>query len=192
MTDALSVCNLGLGKIAASRISSLSPPRSSLERHCASGYPTWRDQEIAKRRWVFALAKTQLVQVAEPLTSGRNIYQYGLPPKILRPLRDKHTRWEIRGVVLFSDCPDGQWLEYLQRVDETLFDPLFTDVLASRVAVESVEFASQSNTKGQTADSHYAASVNEAARANAFIIGPEDIQTPDEEDTWISGRWGPC
>lgn len=192
MTDALSVCNLGLGKIAASRISNLSPPRSPLERHCASGYPSWRDQEIAKRRWVFALADAQLTMTAaEPLTHTRNPYQYTMPPNCLRPIRDKHTTWEVRGNFLYS-CSTVQWLQFLQRVPETLFDPLFADVLASRVAVESVEFASQSNTKGQTADSHYLASVNEAARANAFIIGAENVQTADENDTWINGRWGPC
>lgn len=191
MTDALSVCNLGLGKIAASRISNLSPARTALERHCSAGYPTWRDQELSMRRWVFAMDRQQLTQNAAPLDDAPqgNIYQYGLPPNYLRALRDKHTTWVIRGTTLYSSC-ETQWLDFMSRVPEGNFDPLFVDVLAGRVAKECVEFATQSNSKGQTADSHYSTALDNAARANAFIIGSEDVQTADENDTWIAGRMG--
>jgi hypothetical protein len=52
--DAKLICNLGLGKLGTqSRVANLDPPVSGVEKHCAQGYPTWRDSELRKHRWVF-------------------------------------------------------------------------------------------------------------------------------------------
>jgi len=105
MPDAKSILNLGLGKIAASRIVSMDPPRSPIEKHCAQGYVHWRDLELAKRDWMFAyISGYPLTSEGPPLTSptdGR-AYRFGLPTDFIRPLRSKATEWERRGGYLYS------------------------------------------------------------------------------------------
>ena len=188
--DAKTICNLGLGKIGGSRVNSLSPPKSAVERHCAEGYTVWRDDELKKRRWVFAITYADLTKVGPDVdvaNDGRK-YKFSLPNDCLRPLRDKHTEWEQRGQFIYS-AYSAMKLAFIARKPENEFPSDFVNVLACRVARESVEFATQSNTKEQSAETKYLNAVDDAARSNSFIIGPEDIQVADENSEWISARW---
>lgn len=192
MSNALSVINLGLGKIAANRCSTINPPKSSLERHCASGYPTWRDSELTKRTWYFSLRTTVLTLSPEAtptdMGDGR-MSRYAVPTDMVRPIRDKRTRWIQRGKFIFDTSP-VLTLEYVASIPESEWDAVFRDVVSCRVAQECVEFATQSNTKGDTADQKYAKAISEAAAANAFVAGPSDIRTDDSNDEWLMARYG--
>ena len=192
--DAKSIVNLGLGKIAASRVSSISPPKSPIERHVAEGYPQWRDSELQKRTWVFSLWYQPLTAVStdnDIANEGRK-YQFALPNDLLKPIRDRHTEWEIRGPFLFSS-QSTVILPYVRRVSEALFPALFVDVLAARVAMESVEYATQSNTKADAVEAkHYVPAITEAGKANAFVVGPQDQRLDDENSEWITARFGAC
>lgn len=190
MPDAKSICNLGLGKIAAPRVNSLSPPKSPIERHCADGYPTWRDGELEKRIWRFALSSKVLTKTGpdvDELGDGRK-YKYALPNDCIRPIRNKFTEWEQRGLFLYSRY-DTLTIPYVRRASETEFPSTFVEVLACRVGLESVEFVTQSNTKDQTIEGKYARAINDAARVNAFVVGPEDVRLADENSEWITSRW---
>lgn len=189
MADAKSVINLGLGKIAASRVVTLSPPKSQIERHCADGYPVWRDNELEIRDWYFAIENAQLTlspAVTVDVGDGR-IYRYAVPSDMLRPIRDKQTEWQQRGKYIYSSNSTLA-LPYIARRPESDWDSLFIDVVACRVAMECTEFATQSNTKGERADTKYKNAVSAAARANMFVNGPLDIRTTDQDDEWIAAR----
>lgn len=190
MADALSICNLGLGKISASSITSLAPPRSVLEKHCAQGYPTWRDNELQKRTWYFAL-NTKTLTLADTITDslgdGR-IYKFAVPTDNLKLIRDKYTEWQQRGLYIFSSQATLT-LPYVRRASEGEFDSLFVELLACRVGQESTELATQSENKGESINTKYKRALNDAARANAFIIGPEDISLADENSEWVTARW---
>jgi hypothetical protein len=191
MADAKSICNLGLGKIAASKISSLAPPRSAVERHCAEGYPQWRDSELTRNTWAFALSYRALTKTGPDVSvpeDGR-IYQYALPNDCMQPIRDKHTEWEQRGQFIYS-VNSTLTLPYVKRANEADFHPLFVELLACRVAMECVEFATQSNTKGQAADQKYDYWLTEAKRVNAVIIGPQNVELDDDNDEWVQARMG--
>lgn len=192
MATALGIINGGLGKIGATICSSIDPPRSPIEKHCATGYPDWRDSELTKdgRRWLFATIKIKLTPNGPPLEDDEKPYPYALPNDCLQPLRNKSTEWEQRGNHIFSAYSDGITLEYIARVPESQWHPAFVEVMKCRVAVECVEFATQSNTKGVNADTRYDRAVQQAARANAFIRGPEDVTLDDDNDTWIVARMG--
>jgi hypothetical protein len=73
--------------------------------------------------------------------------------------------------------------------DEEDFDVLFEEVLACKVAYESCEFVTQSNSKKATALQEYKDAVVEAAKANAFVTGAEDIQDNDATFSWVADRW---
>lgn len=187
-----SVINLGLGKIAANRVVSINPPKSSIEKHCADGYPVWRDNELEIRTWYFALSNANLTLAIEtnPVVVGDGrVYRYAVPGDMIRTIRDKWSRWEQRGQYIYS-ADATLAIPYIARVPEALWPPSFINVVACRVACECVEFATQSNTKDDTATTKYNRAVSEAARANAFVIGPVDIRVADENDEWIMGRFG--
>lgn len=188
LTD-VQIINIGLSKISSSRVARIAPPVSPLEAFMASNYPHWKRTELAKRRWVFAMEENYSLTMSDVLTNADKPYKYPLPIDCLRPVRGKRTEWIQRGRFIYSAYPELN-LSFIKNVDEADFDPLFDEVLSCRVAVESVEYVTQSNTKKDIANSLYEQAVSEAGRCNAFVIGNEDIQETDEEFTWLVGRHG--
>lgn len=190
MYDALSIINKGLGKIAASRISSIAPPKQPLERHCAEGYEHWVRSELQKRQWRFATEYAVLTQEGPAIDvpgDGRR-YAFPLPTNSLAPIRAKASEWEQRGRSLYNPT-STLTIEHVIRVPEAQFDPAFVEVLACRVALECVEYATQSNTKIEAASAFYKEAVNEAYRSNAAVLGPRNLTTRDEDDTWVMARY---
>ena len=59
------------------------------------------------------------------------------------------------------------------------FDPLFVDVLAARLAVDTAEAITQSNSKKAEAKDAYKEAVRDAGRANGFETQPS--YAPDGE-----------
>lgn len=205
LTD-VQIINIGIGKIASNRINSITPARTPLEQFVAYGYPHWKRSELTKRRWVFATVDNYNLTLTDqppplpappsmpdpgfvpnPLNGVTKPYGFTLPNDCLRPVRGAQTEWKQRGRKLWSGYKCLR-ISYIADVKEDQFDPLFNDVLAWRIAQESVEFVTQSNTKSQKADAGYAEAVMEAAKANSFVIGPEGIQCNDEDFEWVSGH----
>lgn len=185
MTTAVKIINLGLSKIATSRVSSISPAKTSLERYMADNYQHWRDAELAGRRWRFAVERAKLTQTGEPLDGDPRPNRYLLPNDCLRPLRDNidgqpATEWEQRGKYLYSAYPTLT-IEYIRRVPEADFDPLFTEVLACKIALESAEYVTQSNQKKADADAFYTKAINRAGAVNGFTVGSEQYEHPSKE-----------
>lgn len=187
LTD-VQIINNGLSKIAASRITRIDPPQTPLEGFMAAGYPQWKRSELTKRRWVFATEHYKQLTKVDTLTGVDKPYKFALPNDCLRPIRTKKTEWEQRGRYLYS-AYDILYIDYIRNADESEFDPLFNDVLSARVGIESVEYVTQSNKKEEKAIGYYDKAVKEAAQANAFIIGAEDIQEDDEDFSWVSSRY---
>lgn len=181
------IINQGLGKFSSSRINRIDPPSSSLERHCV-GYTQWKESELAKRRWVFA---TNLALDLPQLSSnepGAKPYKYSLPNGVLRPLRTSGAEWRQAGRFVFSSQPDLA-IPVVYDIPEGQFDPLFVDVLACRVWVECNDFVKQSRSGREDAERAYIEAVAIAAKANAFVIGPEDINNDDTAYAFITGRF---
>lgn len=188
LTD-VQLINNGIGKVSASSITRIDPPKTPLESFCAARYQQWKQSELAKRRWVFATEDDYKLTLADTLIDVDQPYKYALPIDCLRPIRTKTSEWKQRGKFLYS-AYDTLKISYIRNADESEFDVLFNDVLAGRIAMEIVEKETQSNTKKQNAkDLHYDPAVREAALANAFVIGPEDIGGDDNDFSWLSSRY---
>lgn len=185
------IVNLALGKVTSSRIQRLDPPTSALEVYMYNGYTPWKRTELTKRRWVFALEDQYDLPLAGSLEGdgiGGRTYKFLLPPECLRPVRQSRSEWVQRGRYLYSANRELK-IQFVRNAPEADFDPLFVDVLASWIAYQSVEYVTQSNTKKANAKSMYAEAVSEAARMNAFIIGPEDIADDDTDFTFVTDRY---
>lgn len=188
MFTAVQIINLGLSKIASSRVSRIDPPVSSLERFVAEGYPHWKRSELTKRRWVFATEDNYTLTRVETLTDVEQPYKFQLPVECLRPIRGKRTEWKQRRRFIYSTY-DELRVSMIMNVDETEFDPLFVEVLASRIALECVEYVTQSNTKKADVEALYRNAVSDAGQANAFVIGPEDVTSDDEDFPFVTSRF---
>lgn len=146
MFTSVQIINLGLSKIASSRVSRIDPPSTNLERFVAEGYQQWKRSELAKRRWVFAIDEYYTLTASAVFEGRERPYEYPLPPECLRPIRSKRAEWVQRRRSLYS-AYNELTVPLIMNVDEDEFDPLFVDVLSCRIALESVEYVTQSNTK---------------------------------------------
>jgi len=181
--------NLGLSKIAANRVNRIDPARTPLEAFMASNYPHWKRVELSKRRWVFALVDDYQLTLNETLTGVAKPYKYALPVDCLYPVRNRATEWVQRGRYVYSGY-SSLTISYIKNVIESDFDPLFSEVLACKVAYESVEYVTQSNTKKDAARADYEEAVKIAGAANAFVIGSEEINTEEQDYEWVASRHG--
>lgn len=188
MFSQVQIVNIGLSKIASSRVSRLDPAKTSLERFVASSYDHWKRSELTKRRWVFATEAHYALAKVDTLTDVAKPYKYSLPVDCLRPVRLKTTEWEQRRRFIYS-AEDNLKITYVLNVDESEFDPLFVEVFASRIAMENVEYVTQSNTKKADIKALYDIAVADAARVNAFVRGPEDVTADDNDFPFITARF---
>ncbi len=191
--DRKAILNYGLGMLGSYTVTSLEPGVTPLEKRVASNYQQWKRSELTRRRWVFNRGFSVLTQEpTAPMATEERQYGYALPTDYLAAVRDKYSRWQIRGRYIYS-AEDSLVLEYKMDVDEENFDPLFVDTLACRIALEMCEWVTQSNMKKADAERAYNNTIKLASANNALIIGPEDELTePDENDSWIASRagWG--
>lgn len=186
LTD-VQLINLGLSKIASSRINRIDPARTPLEQYMAVNYPQWKRAELTKRRWVFAMVEGYTLTQVSDSVPGERKYKYTLPIDCLRPLRDKDTEWIQRGRHIYSAYATLA-INYIRNVPENEFDPLFNEVLACKVAYESAEYVTQSQSKEASALEKYKMAVREAGAANAFIIGPEETDAEHGEPSWLDAH----
>lgn len=182
------IINQGLGKFSSSRIVRINPPKSPLEVHCV-GYLQWKESELSKRRWVFATdLEYELPDVGASGDSQRP-YKYELPNTVLRPVRVSGAEWKQQGRKILS-AYEGLRIPVVLNVLEGEFDPLFVDVLVCRVWLETNDFVKQSKSGKEEAVAAYDDAVREAAKANAFVIGPEGYTMDDDAFPFITGRSG--
>jgi len=183
------IINIGLSGIASSTVQTISPPRTAIERYFSSNYTHIKRTELAKRRWVFARVADYKLTLVQTLTDVEKPYKYAMPIDCLVPIRIKSTEWVQRGRFIYSENPTLA-IEYTKNANEDEFDPLFVDVLACALRRFSAEYITGSSSKNQEADAKYRDAVDTAAKANAFIIGTEEIQQDDGEYSWLSARAG--
>lgn len=187
LTD-VQIINLGLSKIASSRVNRIDPARTPLETYMAGNYPQWKREELTKRRWVCAMEENYTLTLTNTDETADKPYRYLLPANCLRPVRTKYSEWNQAGRSLYSTCPILK-IDYIRNIPESEFDPLLNEVLACKIAMESCEYVTQSNSKKEDAERKYDRAVATAGQANAFVIGPEDIASDDGDYSWVSVRY---
>lgn len=184
------ICNLALGKLVSPPISSISAPSSVNERRFYTKYPHWRDVELTKNMWLFALARQQLTS-SDTLTTEEDGYNYvyPVPNDCLRPLQSQRWQWRQRGKYLLTPYASGFMLDYVSRPPEADFDPLFVEALASRLAFDLCEPITQSTNKKNMALQEYNAAISDAKRTNAIKQMPRPISDNEANFTWLNDRY---
>jgi len=179
LTD-VAIANIAMDFLGESPISSISNPSNTNERLVARNYEQVVQEELAKRRWSFAIQHPSLP--ADPSASHpARKNAFFLPPDILRILRPQLSDWIVQRPYLYSDEAAPLTVTCIKRVDESEFDPLFNPVVGAALALRLTQTVSGSAEQAQEAREQYRVAVREAAASNAFQRGPVDIP----EGGWV-------
>lgn len=155
-----------------------------------------RDAELRANRWKFSIKRTQLSALVEAPDWGYT-QQYPLPSDYLALVRvndiyvvpgtKSQAPWSVESGKILTDLTAPLKVSYVSRVtDAGLFDALFVDVLACRLAMEACEARTQSDTKFKRMQDMYRQSLSIAVRMDAIENPPDQI--PD--GSWVSSRSG--
>lgn len=155
-----------------------------------------RDAELRRSRWKFSLKRVQLIALVDAPEWGYTT-QYPLPADFLglvqvndfyvRPLSKQRGPWSLEGGLLLTDLPAPLKVRYVARITNTgLFDPLFVEALACKLAMEAGETLTQSETKRARAADEYKFALAEARRQDAIETTPDEMPW----GTWLESREG--
>jgi hypothetical protein len=192
------IANRALTKLGATRITSITE-NSKGARVMNAIYDTVRQAELRKRNWSFALARTSLPKLgAAPDWGYAN--QYQLPtdylrltqvndiyvvPSLAAYVNQDNSPYAIEGRAILTDFGAPLKIRYVRDITDTgLFDALFVEAFASKLAYEACEEITNSNTKREAAANDYKACIRDAGMTNAIERPPQSI--PD--DSWTMGR----
>ena len=198
MTSQTSIANGALIKLGATRITSLDDGSKS-SRLIMDRWDALRDDELRRRRWVFAIKRTSLSALSDAPDHGFAL-QYQLPTDFLRLdlvddrypaqptgdyIGDEAAEWAIEGRKLLTDLPAPLKIRYGARIEDvTQWDTSFCEVMSCRIALDLCEAITQSGNKWETRAKEYQQAVRDALRANAFERAP--VAVPD--DSWMMSR----
>jgi hypothetical protein len=149
-----------------------------------------RDAELRRTRWKFSLKRDQLLALVDKPNWGF-AYRYPLPADFLglvqvndiylRPMSKQTVPWAVEQGEILTNLPAPLKVRYISRITNPgLFDPLFVEVLACKLAMEIAEPLTQSETKRARAADEYKFALSEAKRQDA-------IETAADEFPW--GSW---
>ena len=159
----LTICNLALAKLGEAPIPAISPTGSPAARLCYAHYHPVRREILCTNRWTFATALTTLTaEQAAPQAA------HPLPPDCLRVLEVSSRDWSLRGRTIY--CPERSIrLLYLADVeDPTLFDPMFTEAFATRLACKlCIPLTSSTTAREALTQEYHRLALPQAAHINA-------------------------
>lgn len=183
----VAICNLALQDVGRGLSLTALDENSQAARACRLRYPFARDACLRAYDWNFAAARASLAAMATPPAFGfANAYQ--LPPDCLfvRSVgeRDDCT-WVVEGGTLLTDDGAPLKITYTRAVtDAVLFDPLFVETLAVRIASEIALSLTESTAKAQALWQVYLHKLAEARRRDAQEGGDRPAHEPD----WAGSR----
>jgi hypothetical protein len=153
-------------------------------------YDLLRRAELRDNAWNFSKSRATLAADATAPDWGR-ASAFELPSDFLCLINDYPedndlTRdYEIEGRKIYTDYADPLYIRYISDVTDTgLFDALFVEALASRMAYEMCEELTQSNSKKAEMASDYKMAIARARKRNAI----ENAAQQPPEDEWITVR----
>lgn len=190
MASVTDVANRALQMLGEGRITSLTE-NSPAAREVDASYEIIRDAELRRNVWGFATSRATLAASATA-PAFEYSYAFPVPSDFLRlhPRAEDETDWSVENVSGVGTCiltNDGTSIKvrYVARItDAGLFDALFVEALAARLAFELCERITNSSLKKKDAWEIYRASVADAKRVNAI----EKISGTPPEDLWITAR----
>ena len=186
MASVIDLCNKALDKLGQGAITSLSDNTKSA-RVCDRSWPLVRDQVLRDHPWNFAV-KRSVLAASETAPAWGFSAQFPLPADCLRliEVRDLSTgEYQVEDGHIHANAT-VLYIRYIKRVtDPNVYDSLFVDTAATRLAAEMCEAFTQSTQKKQALFEEYSDSITRAKRVDAQENPPAEF----EEDEWVLVRY---
>ena len=184
----VAIANRALQKQGASRISSLTQDAPNA-RTMNAAFEIVRNAELRRYIWSFAIGRASIAEDSAGPTWG-DWNRYSIPNDFLRLIRDDETGfdvdWKVEGRYILSRDAAPLDIKYVQRVeDPNLFDAMFVEVFASRLAMETVKEITDSTTDFVTLEERYIKEVAEAKKIGSIEKGAQEFN----QDTWLIARY---
>jgi len=188
-TSNVSIANLALQKLGESPIVALDE-NSRNGRAVNACFEALRDKELRAYLWKFA--KQRVILAPDSVDPAFMFNKAFVVPagflRVIKPARldlDWHLENHNGQLAILTNEGDTLELRYIARItDPTLFDPLFVEMLACKLAWHLCEQLTQSNTKKAAIMEEYKELRAEARKTNAFELP----QLPEPVDNWILAR----
>lgn len=170
----LDICNTALCKLGEAPLSAIDANGSLPSRLCYMHYHPARREVLCATRWTFATRKIKLVS-SESVTDGEHSVAHSLPPDCLRVLHVNYPQWTLRGRCIYCPVTEIQ-LYYTADVEDcSLYDPLFAEALATRLACKLCIPLINSTTALQALrDEYRRVALPQAAHVNAVQSASND------------------
>lgn len=180
-TSKLQIVNLALNKVGSPMIMALEDDTKEANVMRVL-YPRYLNVELSKYRWTFAINRQVLPRLKDTPIFGYQ-YAYALPDDFLalvqigeKDIIADSPKYQIEGKRILTNIAPPLRIRYTQRKENpNEFSELFIEALACKLAVESCDSLSQSNTKKAALIEDYERAVREAQRQNAIEKAPDKI-----------------
>lgn len=185
----VAICNLALAGIGrGAQITSLDEA-SQAARACKVRYPFARDAVLRAYDWNFASKRAELPKNATaPSFEFANAYDLPADCLLVRSVYlGEADMWVVEGRQILTDLGDPIQIKYTKReTDTAVFDPLFVDTLAARIAADIAVQLTESAARAQQLWQLYQGKLVEARRRDAQEGQPESMP----QGGWLDARNG--
>jgi hypothetical protein len=183
------ICNSALIKLGADTVLNLEDG-SKGARLCKQQYPIARNEVLRSHYWNFAIKRSTLAQLATAPDFGYDYY-YQLPSDFLLAIPPSPHEglstiiYKLENGKLASNETEIN-LKYVAEITDTaLFDALFVEVLAAKIAANLAYAMTQNRSVASDMYELYFQLLRQARSANAMESTPELMQA----NTWINSRF---
>lgn len=185
MTSIVAVCNRALSKIGDEISITSLDDNSKAARYCKALYADTRDFVLRSYPWRFALKRYVLAPLKDrPLFGYAN--QFALPSDCLRIWRaDENEAFQVEGKNILADCEIFRFIGVTRITDTTLFDPMFVEALALRLASELAIPLAASVSLKESLFKEFQQFVQQAKTASAM----EGVQDTYYPAGWLEARF---
>ena len=184
MTSIVALCNRALSKIGDEPVILSLDDDTKSARYCKALYADTRDFVLRSYPWRFALKRYVLAPLKDKPVYGYGS-QFSLPADCLRVWRmEEDLPYQVEGQAVLCDARILRSVGIARIEDATLFDPMFVEALALKLAAELAVPLTASVALKDTLNKEYHAFVQQAKTASA-MEGAQDAYT---QRGWLEAR----
>ena len=186
MTSKTEIANLALLLLGDSSVLDITD-NSVRAKAMNLAYDTTRKALLRSYDWNFARGRVVLAKDTETPVFGLG-FQYTLPAGSLKVRMDNtvdQRDFIVEGLKIFTDVDTSIDLKYTKDVtDPNIFDPLFVEAFAAKLALKTANKIIGSTSGVQLAQLQFDDAIREARRVSAF----EQHSEEPPEDDWVLAR----
>ena len=185
MASKTEIANRALSKLGHPRVSNIDTDSSKAAKAIRFMWDMTRDGLLMAYPWNFAVKLAQLAADTEEPLFGYTT-QYSLPSDFLALISiDNNPEFQFVGGKIHTSESAPLDIKYISKVTNCgLWDALFNESMASKLAYEGCEEITQSNTKKQMLAQDFATAIKLAYANNSI----QTQQTEYDPDEWLTIR----